>query len=77
MQGSALPPAAKSFAEAAVSGAPLPSASQILASFTQAIPAEAPAPAAAIKVAGPSGKAPGLAPFPHRGHHLQRAGEAR
>ena len=64
MQGSALPPAAKSFAEAAVSGAPLPSASQILASFTQAIPAEAPAPAAAIKVAGPSGKALVSLPFP-------------
>ena len=64
MQGSALPPAAKSFAEAAVSGAPLPSASQILASFTQAIPAEAPAPAAALKVAGPSGKALVSLPFP-------------
>lgn len=56
MLQTALPPAAKPLAGAAVLGAPLPSASQVLASFAQAIPAEAPAPQAALKVNNPAGK---------------------
>lgn len=47
-----------------MTGAPLPSASQVLASFTQAIPAEAPPPAAALKVANPGGKSLVTVPFP-------------
>ena len=61
----ALPPIAKPIAGAAVSGAPLPSFGQVLASATQAIPAEAPAPSASLKVANPSGKALVNVPFPN------------
>ena len=61
----ALPPIAKPFAGAAVSGAPLPSIGQVLATATQAIPAEAPAPAASLKVANPSGKSLVNVPFPN------------
>ena len=60
----ALPPIAKPLAGAAVLGAPLPSAGQVLASLTQAIPAEAPAPAASLKVANPAGTSLVNMPFP-------------
>ena len=48
-----------------MSGAPLPSASQVLATFTQAIPAEAPAPAAALRINNPEGKSLVAVPFPN------------
>ena len=61
----ALPPIAKPLAGAAVSGAPLPSFGQVLASATQAIPAEAPAPAASLRVANPAGTSLVNVPFPN------------